>query len=363
MVAHRRLALAAAVFASMTACSPGTAATTTTSLAATSTTQAGTTSTTATTTTTVAPTTSVPAEQTVQVLLQPFSELGAEWTELFLPYGDSEEDLGTSPGGEGLMLGPEYGTQTPDENWWILDAAKTRAAVYDVDGNFVEGVPFPEEVLVDGLYFQYQMPQGLDDGSIAAAGFRDEDTSALLRIVDGEVTSATFEGSIPWVTTDGTFLYGLTFEDAAPHRLDPANPEPEPIDALVTRAGTPFTVSVQGDEIVVALPDLGVTRTLQLRYSEDPEVPVHGGIEVETGVDGTIFILINGAPESEETLGVGGYLSISPQGVVSAVEPIREPFSPADPGSPAHLGVTPGTATPWLMMVDEDGVRIYTRAG
>ena len=178
MVAPRRLAVAAALLASMTACSPGTAATTTTPLA-TTTTEAATTSTTAApTTTTVAPTTSVPADQTVQVLLQPFSALGAEWTELFLPYGDGEEDLGTSPGGEGLMLGPEYGTQTPDEHWWILDAAKTRAAVYDVDGNFVEGVPFPEEVLVDGQYFQYQMPQGLDDGSIAAGGIPRTRTTA-----------------------------------------------------------------------------------------------------------------------------------------------------------------------------------------
>ena len=72
---------------------------------------------------------------------------------------------------------------------------------------------------------------------------------------------------------------------------------------------------------------------------------------------------ITGAPESDESLGVGGYLSISPLGVVSEVEPVRDPFSPSDPGSPARLGVTPGTATPWLMMIDEDGVRIYTRQG
>ena len=111
----------------------------------------------------------------------------------------------------------------------------------------------------------------------------------------------------------------------------------------------------------MALQDRGLTRTLQLRYSEDPEVRAFGNIEVEAGGDGTIFILIYGAPESEESLGIGGFLSISPQGVVSEVEPIRDPFSPADPGSPSHLGVAPQTATPWLMMIDEDGVRIYTR--
>ena len=46
---------------------------------------------------------------------------------------------------------------------------------------------------------------------------------------------------------------------------------------------------------------------------------------------------------------------------MSEVEPIRDPLSRLHPGSPTHLGVTPGTSDPWLMMVDEDGVRIYTR--
>ena len=90
-------------------------------------------------------------------------------------------------------------------------------------------------------------------------------------------------------------------------------------------------------------------------------IVAHAGIEVKTGVDGTIFMLLYGAPESDETMGIGGFLTISPDGVVSDVEPIRDPSSRSDPGSPAHLGVTPGTSTPWLMMVDEDGVRIYTR--
>jgi len=287
--------------------------------------------------------------------------MGGGWSELFLPYGDGEDQLGTSPGGDGLMLGPEYGTQTPDGNFWIMDAAKQRAAVFSADGTYLEQVDFPEEVLVDGQYFQYQMPQALDDGSIAVGGFRGEDTSALLRIVDGTVTSTTFEGAIPWVTTDGVGLYGLSSEDVRPYRLDPDNPPGVETDWLLTRSQTRYGIVVEGDEIVVALPDLGLTRTLQLRFSEDPEVIAHAGIEVETGVDGTIFLLLYGAPESDESLGIGGFLGISPEGVVSELEPIRDPFSPSDPGSPAHLGVTPGTSNPWLMMVDEDGVRIYTR--
>ena len=363
MVALFRVALIAALLTALAACSPGTAATTTTTVATTSTTEATTTTVEATTTTVEATTTTVPpAELSVDVVLQPFSEMGPAWEEVFLPYGEEEEELGTAPGGEGLTLGPDYGTQTPDGNWWIMDAAKQRAAVFSSDGTFQEQVVFPEEVLVDGQYFQYQMPQALDDESIAAGGARDEDTTALLRIVEGAVTSSTFEGSIPWVTTDGVHLYGLGFDDAAPYRLDPDSPLPEPVDYLMTRAQTPFSIMVQDDQIVVQLPELDVTRTLQLSYSEEPEAPLHASIEVETGVDGTIFILITAIVESDEPSDVGGFISISPNGVVSEMEPIRELFSPADPGSPAHLGVTPGTSTPWLMLIDEDGVRIYTRA-
>ncbi|MEX1134357.1 MAG: hypothetical protein WED83_05905 [Acidimicrobiia bacterium] len=347
--------VSALVIVLLAACSPGNASTST----------AEATTTTAAPDTTTTSTVAVPAEETMQVLLQPFSELGGLWSELFIPYGEAVDQLGTSPGGDDLMLGPEFGTQTPDGNYWILDAAKQRAAVFSADGTYLEQVVFPEEVLVDGQYFQYQMPQALNDGSIAVGGFRGEDSTALLRIVDGNVSSTTFEGAISWVTTDGDDLYGLSFEDAQPHRLDPENPPGVPVDWLMTRAGTRFSIVVQGDEILVQLPDAAapVTRILQLRYSEDPEVAAHAGIEVETGVDGSIFILFFGTPESDESLGIGGFLRISPEGVVSGVEPIRDPFSPADPGSPAHLGVTPLTSDPWLVMVDEDGVRIYTRGG
>ncbi len=341
------------------ACSPGTTSTTTTVTTPTTHPSTTTAAAPATTTSTVP----VFVEETVEVLLQPFSQLGDEWSELLLPYGDAENQLGTAPGGEGLMLGPEFGTQTPDGNFWMMDAAKQRAAVFASDGNYLEQVAFPEDVLVDGKYFQYQMPQALDDGSIAVGGLRGLDTAALLRIVDGAVSSITLDGAISWVTTDGTYLYGLGVEDSAPYRLDPNEPPGARVNWLMTRAGTRFSIVVEGDEVVIQLPDavIPMTRTLQLRFSEDPSVIVHAGIEVETGIDGTIFIVLYGAPESDETLGVGGFLSVTSEGVASDVEPIRDPFSPADPGSPAHLGVTPKTSDPWLMMVDEDGVRIYRR--
>jgi hypothetical protein len=362
MAAMRWLAL---VVVATAACSPGTAATTTSSIPTTSTGLGSTTTPTTVppNTSTVVATTTPPPEQTVQVLLQPFSELGPEWVELFLAYGEGEEELGTAPGGDGLMLGPEYGTIGADGYWWILDAAKMRVARFRTDGRFVDQIPFAEEILVAGQYFQYQMPQALANGPIVATGFQSETESSLLEIVDTSFSATTFEPAGSWVTTDGTFLYGGDF-DGQLYRVQPEDPSSTvaPVDHFQTWGGGPrySAVIIEGD-IVVDLPDLGVTRTMQLRYSADPTVSVFGGIEVETGVDGTIFILIYGAPESEESVGVGGFLSISPQGVVSEVEPMRDPFSPADPGSPAHLGVTPNTATPWLMFIDEDGVRIYAR--
>lgn len=314
------------------------------------------------TTIAVAPTTSPPIEQTATVLLSPFSAMGPEWNEQVFPYGEGEESLGTAPGGDGLMLGPEYGTQTPDASWWFLDAAKLRVAHFAAEGSYLDQVIMPEDVLVDGLNFQYQMPQGLDDGSIAAGGFRSEDTMSLLRIAGGQATGTTVDGAIPWVTTDGRVLFGFDI-DAEPRSLDPDQPQPEPVQWFQARNGSRYMVTLNEDGLLVELPDAGLTRTLLLRYPEVPEVVAHGGIEVETGVDGTIFIMIYGAPESDETLGIGGFVSVGPDGTVSEAEPIADPFSASDPGSPSHLGVTPGTSTPWIMVVGEDGVHVFTRAG
>jgi hypothetical protein len=38
------------------------------------------------------------------------------------------------------------------------------------------------------------------------------------------------------------------------------------------------------------------------------------------------------------------------------------PFTPADPGSPGHLGVAYGSSTPWAMLVTEDGLEVYVRS-
>jgi hypothetical protein len=347
----------------LVACSPETA--TTTTLGPTTSLAPPTTSTQE-TSTSAAPTTTgtLPPEATVTVLLAPFSEMGPGWTEVFFPYGEDEEHLGTSIGGDGgLRFGPENGSQGPDGTWWFFDAANLRLAHFAEDATYLDQVLMPSDLLSQGIYFQYQMPQVLDDGSLAGFGYRGEDSSAILRLIDGDVSSFMVESDVAWVLTDGTGLYGLSFADGLPYRLDLGDQTVEQVEWFRARDGSRFMVRVDNsaNQVVVELPDVGVTRTLLMRFSEDPEVAAFSAVEVETGVDGTLYLLFYGAPESDERLGIGGLLTITADGGVSEMEPIADPFSSADPGSPAHLGVRPGTSDPWLMAIHEDGVRIFTR--
>ncbi|MGH8914052.1 MAG: hypothetical protein ACRDZM_05980, partial [Acidimicrobiia bacterium] len=317
------------------------------------------------TTTTADTGTTTTADGPVTALLSPFSEMGPGWVEQVFPYGEGEEFLGTSPGGEGLMFGPEYGTQTADGTWWFLDAANLRIAHFDAEGTYLDQVVMPEDLLVDGIYFQYQMPQALDDGTIVGTGWRSEETSALLRIEDGAASGDTFDGTVAWVTTDGESLYGLPVEGNAPQRLDPDDPGAEPVDWFEARDGSRYLVTLAEDVISIELPDAATpsTRTVQMRFSEDPSVIARGSIEVETGEDGTLFILIYGVPISDEVVDIGGLVTIGPHGAVSETRPVVNLFSMSDTGSPAHLGVTPETSTPWIMVVGEDGVHVHTRSG
>jgi hypothetical protein len=228
----------------------------------------------------------------------------------------------------------------------------------------MDAVAVPPEILVDGQYFQFQNPIGLNDGTVIASGFRGEASTALLILSDQTTISETIiDASVPWVTTDGSLLYGFSLADDAPTSLDPPTFEVTPTEWFLARDGSRYMVTVTDTEVIVELPDAGVTKTLQLRFSEDPEVAAGAGIEVETGADGSLFILFYGAPISDEIFGIGSLVRIRPDGFVEEAMPIVDPFSPADPGSPSHLGVTPGTSSPWLMVVAEDGVHVYLGEG
>jgi len=303
-------------------------------------------------------TSTVPAHETTEALVGPFSEMGPGWSELFFPYGETEEYLGISPGGEGLLIGPEYGTQTGDGRWWFLDTANRRIARYSEEGLYLSELPIPEAVLVNGG-FTYQLPQALDVGSITASRLRNGGMD-ILTATEDRLIETRLGVEVPWVTTDGLFLFG-TSADGAIFRLANWEASVTQVGWISSRDRGRYRVTVDRDELHIELPDAGVTRTIQMRLEEQPEVVVHFGVQVETGVDGTLFILVFGAPLTDPNLGVGGLLTVASDGTVGRMQPIVDLFSSADPGSPAHLGVRPGTSTPWVMVIGETGVHIHVR--
>ncbi len=321
------------------------------------------------TTTTGPPTTgsttsTPPDDGPVTALVPTAGDMDPGWEEtLFIPYGDGEDTLGTSPGGDGGSVdwGPEYGTQTPDGTWWFLDAARLRLAHFDADGGYLGAVGLTEDQLVDGRFFQFQMPQALDDGTVIAS--RATGAGTQLLVLAGEVISLVDAAAeVGLVTTDGAALFGQDYESGGMAAVT-TDGAVTPIEFLNTRAGTRFGFRSMGDEHIIELPDAGVTRQVILRWADDPLSPAFAGTEVETGPDGTLHVYLYGAPEVDESIQLAGYYSVSPTGEVSAVETSRNPFSPSDPGSPAHLGIDFATGQPWLMFVDPDGVRVLTRTG
>lgn len=324
---------------------------------------------TASTTTTTAPTTTSPATTTTTLppgtYLLPVAAatIPESWSEVFLiPYGEAPETLGTSLAGdgEGLQIGPDYGAQAPDGSWWFLDGAKQRIAHFGDDGQFIDAVEVPVELLVDGLYFQFQLPRILDDGTLVANRLG-IDTTTILRLSDGSFETTVLNRQFVPRTDDGVTLYGFDIENSISLEVDPASGTVAETEWFRTRGGGRYRITAALGELTVELPDASVEQTLTFEAAD-----VGGGaflsLEVAAGEDGTLHLFILGFPERDESLQLAGYITIGADGTLGALEPMRDPFTPSDPGSPAHLGVTPGTSSPWLMFIDEDGVRVFNRS-
>jgi hypothetical protein len=284
----------------------------------------------------------------------------ATWHEQFVvPYGAGRALLGTSPGGDNgtLDIGPEYGAPAADGSWWFLDAAKQRVAHYDADGHYLGQVHIPRSVLVNGRYFQWQLPHVLADGTLVAAR-QDATRTWLLRVRAGHVDEIPVQGAFAPTYDDGRRLYGFSGRRLVV--VDPQTGSLKAVRRLRTPSGTRFSVSV-GNALHVALPGAGVTRDLRIVTRSGAQA--HVGLQLRAGVDDTLTVYLLGAGEDDESVQLVGAARISPNGRVSRVEALPDPFSEADPGSPAELTMAPGSSVPLLVYVLPDGVHVYARTG
>jgi hypothetical protein len=350
-----RFLLVAITVLVLAACGPG-AVTSTTTTQATTTTAPSTTSTTEPTTTTSEP-------SGAPVLPVALEEMPSTWELVFhIPYGETPETLGTHLGGdgEGIQFGPEYGSQGPDGSWWFLDVANFRLARFSESGEYMSEIVIPESLLVNGIYFQYQLPRTLSDGTFLASRL-DGARTTFLRVRGNDLSTFSVPYEMSPRTDDGSILYGFSYdEDSASLAVDPTTGTAGPVEWFVTRAGTRFRVAGGAAGLVIELPDSAGETMVQLEF-EAAEVggSVYTGLEVVSDIDGTLHIFLLGFPERDEALQLAGYLTVTADGEVSAVEPIRNPFTDADPGSPARLGVRPGTTEVTFMIIDTDGVKVY----
>jgi hypothetical protein len=284
------------------------------------------------------------------------------WQERFvIGYGPGKELLGTSPGGDSgtLDIGPEYGAPGPDGTWWFLDAAKARLAHYDPSGQFLDRVRIPRTMLVSGVYFQWQLPHVLADETLVAVR-QSADGARLLRLRDGVLDEVAVDAPLfTPMYDDGTLLYGFA-RRGKPVAVDPADGSLEPTSAFRTPSGTPFSLKV-GARLELELPDSGISKVLPISTSSG--APAHVGVQVRAGADGTLHVFLVGAGEDDESVQLVGATMISPAGQVAEVEALSNPFSEADPGSPAQLVMAPGSSTPMLVYVLDDGVHVYERTG
>lgn len=283
------------------------------------------------------------------------------WQERFvIGYGLGKALLGTSPGGDSgsLDIGPEYGAPAPDGSWWFLDAAKARLAHYDPSGQFLDQVRIPKSMLVSGVYFQWQLPHVLADGTLVAARQTPDGTS-LLRLHDGVLDEIPVDVMFAPTYDDGALLYGFAGRGKSV-AVDPTDGSMERTTVYRTPSGTPFSIAV-GQRLKLDLPDSGTSKVLPISASSG--APAHVGVQVRAGADDTLHMFLIGAGEDDESVQLVGATMISPAGEVAEVEALSNPFSEADPGSPAQLVMAPGSSTPMLVYVLDDGVHVYERTG
>jgi putative cell wall-binding protein len=295
-----------------------------------------------------------------EIALPPFGDMAPPWQHAFsVGYGPDERLLGTAPGGEGGMLGPEAGVQAPDGTWWILDAAKRRVARYDAAGRYLSQVVLGPELLRQGVYMPYDRPRVLADGTFVAFGMNAGRTE-VLRIRGDHAELLAIPGSILVLSDDGTRLYGVDIDRDQTVSIDLTTPRVTPATALLGRDGKPFTITTEPGQLWFSRPVAAQIGTFPVVAARDPGGPVGYGVQVATDQEGTLHLFFMGIPLADERQDVGGYASIRPDGSITPVEAMRTPFTPANLYSTAsNLWVRPGTDEVTMLFVDVDGIHVY----
>jgi len=288
------------------------------------------------------------------------SSLGSRWARVArIGYGTSPRKLGTSPGGENLMIGPSYGVQVPNRSWWYLDAAKLRLAHYSNSGTYLGQVKVPRKYLVRGA-FQWVNPIALADGTVVASSDSIDSPALLLMSPSHRFNRVRLNRFVNVVVTDGHSLYGFD-ENGKSVRVKPRTGTITTVTNFKGQGGRTFRISIGTSRINVVRP--GVNLRLNLVDPAHPGLPVYPRVEAAMGADGKLWILATGVVEvtPTEAHDVIGLFTVSRSGAVSAVEPVRTPYSDSDPGDGHRLGIRLGASRPWLMFIDTDAVRVYRK--
>ena len=303
--------------------------------------------------------TAVPQVTTTLHLSQP-SSLKSSWKRIAkIGYGTATSKLGTSPGGENLMIGPDYGTQVPNKSWWYLDAAKLRLAHYSDTGAYLGQVKMPTKYLAQGIYFQWANPFALADGNVVHTG-NGVSPALLLLSPARKFTKVKLPRFFGPMATDGHSLYGFD-EDGVSVRVKPRTGTMTAVSTFKGQGGRTFSIAAASDHITVKRP--GVNLRINLLDPAHPTIAVHPAVEAVMAANGKLWILASGIVEFSpgNAYDVSGLFSVSASGAVSPVEPVRTLYSDSDPGSGHHLGIRQGSSRPTLMFIDTDAVRVYRK--
>jgi hypothetical protein len=238
---------------------------------------------------------------------------------------------------------------------------KHRLAHYDRNGGYIGAVSIPGRYV--GLQFLHVFANGemfAPHGVLAANSFVSDGHTAH------RVNLPAVADQLSWQYDDGERAYGIGSARAPSQTIHVDNQRPAVTATTTYRTptGTRFSVYLEDPDtgpLVVSLPDAQPPTRLSLRYHSATHATARPILvfEVASGSDGAIRLFLYGSTDEPQPVTFSGYLRISPAGAISPIEPVANPFSSTDPGSPAHLHVQPGTSSASLVLEGDHCASVY----